>query len=359
MLAAAALALMLSPDPADPVDILWLLPTLPVWLVLFRLYGLYERDVKRVNASALDDLPSLFHAFVVGTLILWAYLRVFEGHGALTLVETIVFGASGVLIAMTLRVVARRAVIRFGGPSRVLLVGQSPVTEALVRKMQCPPRVRPRAGRRDLGQRSHRGQVRAPVSRPASTSVDLGYLAAQPRRRAGDRHRPGPARRGDDGPGPDLRRRRGEGEHRAPTTSTRSGPSVAIDDIEGLTVLGLNPLVLSRSSRMLKRALDIAGATAGIVLGAPLLLACAIAIKLDSRGPVLFRQRRIGRGGEPFTLLKFRTMVVDAEAPDGGASLAQRRPRLAEARPRPARDPGRARSCARPASMSCRSSGTC
>ncbi len=93
VLAAAALALMLSPDPADPVDILWLLPTLPVWLVLFRLYGLYERDVKRVNASALDDLPSLFHAFVVGTLILWAYLRVFEGHGALTLVETIVFGA--------------------------------------------------------------------------------------------------------------------------------------------------------------------------------------------------------------------------------------------------------------------------
>ncbi len=60
------------------------------------------------------------------------------------------------------------------------------------------------------------------------------------------------------------------------------GPSVAIDDIEGLTVLGLNPLVLSHSSRMLKRALDLAGATAGIVLGAPLLLACAIAIKLDS-----------------------------------------------------------------------------
>ena len=92
------------------------------------------------------------------------------------------------------------------------------------------------------------------------------------------------------------------------------GPSVAIDDVEGLTILGLNPLVLSSSSRMLKRLLDVAGATAGLLLAAPLLLVIAIAIKLDSPGPVLFRQRRIGRGGKPFTVLKFRTMVVDAEA---------------------------------------------
>ena len=49
--------------------------------MLFRLYGLYERDVKRVNASALDDLPALFHAFVLGTLLLWVYLKLLSGHG--------------------------------------------------------------------------------------------------------------------------------------------------------------------------------------------------------------------------------------------------------------------------------------
>ena len=92
------------------------------------------------------------------------------------------------------------------------------------------------------------------------------------------------------------------------------GPSVAIDEIEGLTILGLNPLVLSSSSRFLKRSLDIVGATVGFLIAGPVLLLLAIAIKLDSPGPVLFRQRRIGRGGEPFTLLKFRSMVVDAEA---------------------------------------------
>ena len=312
VLAAAALALMLSPDPADPVDILWLLPTLPVWLVLFRLYGLYERDVKRVNASALDDLPSLFHTFVVGTLILWAYLRVFEGHGALTLVETVVFGASGVLMAMTLRVVARRAVIRFGGPSRVLLVGQSPVTEALIRKLQSHPEY----GLEPVGEISVNGATEVKSGLPYLGGLDdvhLGYLAHNldvERVIVTAQDLPDEAMM-------DLVQTCSSAAVKVsivPNHINALGPSVAIDDIEGLTVLGLNPLVLSHSSRMLKRALDLAGATAGIVLGAPLLLACAIAIKLDSRGPVLFRQRRIGRGGEPFTLLKFRTMVVDADA---------------------------------------------
>jgi len=91
------------------------------------------------------------------------------------------------------------------------------------------------------------------------------------------------------------------------------GPSVEIDDVEGVTVLGINPPVLPRSSRLLKRAMDVAGAVAGLLVTAPLLVAIGAAIKLDSPGPLLFRQRRIGRGGGEFELLKFRTMVADAE----------------------------------------------
>jgi exopolysaccharide biosynthesis polyprenyl glycosylphosphotransferase len=91
------------------------------------------------------------------------------------------------------------------------------------------------------------------------------------------------------------------------------GPSVEIDDVEGVTLLGINPPVLGRSSRVMKRCLDIAGAlTLGLFL-MPLLIGVAIAIKLDSRGPVFFRQRRVGKGGERFRVLKFRTMHVDAE----------------------------------------------
>ncbi len=62
-----------------------------------------------------------------------------------------------------------------------------------------------------------------------------------------------------------------------------------------------------------KRAVDLLGATTGLILTSPILLATAIAIKLTSRGSVLFRQVRVGHNGAPFVALKFRTMVVNAE----------------------------------------------
>jgi lipopolysaccharide/colanic/teichoic acid biosynthesis glycosyltransferase len=62
-----------------------------------------------------------------------------------------------------------------------------------------------------------------------------------------------------------------------------------------------------------KRAIDLLGTLVILVLLAPVLLIIAIAIRLDSEGPILFRQKRIGRFGRPFTVFKFRTMVNDAE----------------------------------------------
>ncbi len=66
--------------------------------------------------------------------------------------------------------------------------------------------------------------------------------------------------------------------------------------------------------RVAKRALDITVAAALLVLAAPLMLLVAVAIKLDSPGPVIFRQRRVGKDGRLFTFYKFRGMVADAEA---------------------------------------------
>jgi lipopolysaccharide/colanic/teichoic acid biosynthesis glycosyltransferase len=64
---------------------------------------------------------------------------------------------------------------------------------------------------------------------------------------------------------------------------------------------------------MAKRLFDLVGATLGLLLLAPLLLGVALAIKLDSRGPVFFRQQRVGRHGQPFRIHKFRTMAVHEE----------------------------------------------
>ncbi len=70
---------------------------------------------------------------------------------------------------------------------------------------------------------------------------------------------------------------------------------------------------LSRSARILKRTLDLLGATLLLILGAPLLALAAAAIRLEGGGPVFFRQTRIGRDGRPFRIVKLRTMVVGAD----------------------------------------------
>jgi exopolysaccharide biosynthesis polyprenyl glycosylphosphotransferase len=92
------------------------------------------------------------------------------------------------------------------------------------------------------------------------------------------------------------------------------GTNAQLHTIEGIPLVGLPIPRLSSSERLLKRSLDLTGATLGLILLSPLLLTTAILIKLDSRGPVLFRQVRMGAGNRTFRVIKFRTMIQDAEA---------------------------------------------
>jgi lipopolysaccharide/colanic/teichoic acid biosynthesis glycosyltransferase len=77
-----------------------------------------------------------------------------------------------------------------------------------------------------------------------------------------------------------------------------------------------------------QRALDILLATAGLIVGAPVLLAAIAAIRLETPGHPIYRQRRIGRGGEPFDLLKLRTMVHGAEHVGAGMAVNEGDPRI-------------------------------
>jgi len=88
---------------------------------------------------------------------------------------------------------------------------------------------------------------------------------------------------------------------------------VDFDDLYGVTLLGVRHRQLSRSSKALKRSLDLVGSALALIAVAPVMAIIAIAIRLDSPGPGLFRQSRIGRGGKPFEILKFRTMVDGAD----------------------------------------------
>jgi lipopolysaccharide/colanic/teichoic acid biosynthesis glycosyltransferase len=86
------------------------------------------------------------------------------------------------------------------------------------------------------------------------------------------------------------------------------GANVGIHTLEGLPLVGLPASRISRSSRFIKRALDVAGSAVLLVILSPLMLAIAGLIRRDSPGPVFFRQPRLGIDMREFTLLKFRTM---------------------------------------------------
>jgi exopolysaccharide biosynthesis polyprenyl glycosylphosphotransferase len=91
------------------------------------------------------------------------------------------------------------------------------------------------------------------------------------------------------------------------------GSSVEFDQIDGLTMLGVRRFGLSRSSRAVKRIFDLVGSTILLAAAAPVMAVIAIAIRLDTPGPMLFRQLRVGRDGRYFLMLKFRSMVADAD----------------------------------------------
>jgi exopolysaccharide biosynthesis polyprenyl glycosylphosphotransferase len=92
------------------------------------------------------------------------------------------------------------------------------------------------------------------------------------------------------------------------------GSSVMFDQVSGITLLGVRRFGLTRSSKLVKRGFDVVGATVLLLITAPVLIVAAVAIALDSKGPILFRQTRVGRDGRTFRIIKFRTMVVDADA---------------------------------------------
>jgi exopolysaccharide biosynthesis polyprenyl glycosylphosphotransferase len=284
--------------------------SLPVWIVLFQVYGLYHRGTRRVSHTPIDDLPSVFHAVLVACLLTWVIYKVALPSDQLVLVEIAVLAAvstGGVLLS---RLVVRRIVARHLGLERTLLIGTDEAIGPILRKIRTHPEygLEP-VGRLAIAQgngsglglpvlgslerfeevAAEHGVERLIVSHTGlaeSTLLDLLRLAKP----------------------------LGLKVSVLPQMFDVMGPSVEIDDVEGVTIVGIHPPVLSRSSRALKRTMDIAGASLLLLLTAPLLVAIAIANKLDSRGPVLYRQRRVGKSGKHFDLLKFRTMTVDAEA---------------------------------------------
>ena len=307
--AAIALSSAVANPEAFVEHTLWGALTLPVWILLFKLYRLYDHDVKRVSHTTVDDLPWVFHAVLVGSLLLWLFYALLPVD-KMVLAEGILFGVSAMVAVLVARTIARSAMTRTLAPERVLLVGAEDMSEVLVHKM----RQHPEYGLRPVGVLCARRNGRAGLSVPVLGTVgDLRRVVIE---EGIDRIVLSRLALDDDGQ-LDLMRRCRDLSLKVsvlPQVFETLGPSVEIDDVEGITLLGLHPPVLSRSSRFLKRSVDLVGSAALLIVLAPAMAVIAIAIKLDSRGPILFAQERIGKEGHRFRVRKFRTMIVDAEA---------------------------------------------
>jgi exopolysaccharide biosynthesis polyprenyl glycosylphosphotransferase len=99
----------------------------------------------------------------------------------------------------------------------------------------------------------------------------------------------------------------------APVLMEVAGPRVHVTGVLGLPLLRVSAPTFTGARRVVKEIVDKIGALLLLTVLAPVLMAIAAAIRLGDRGPALYRQRRVGRDGKPFTILKFRTMVVDAD----------------------------------------------
>jgi exopolysaccharide biosynthesis polyprenyl glycosylphosphotransferase len=314
--AAAAFAIALAVLGDDSLGI-WGLVAIGVIVPVFKLAGLYDRDEHLLQKTTLDEAPALFYvatlytllAFVAGDAIVYG---VFGRDQALLL--------WGLLFALLLlmRTLARHVAARLVAAERCLIVGSAPTAHSLVEKLE-----------RSAGE-GVRVVGRVPLSPDDAGANELPVLGDfGSLRRLLTEHRvdrvliaPG---LGEGDRLPDAIRvvkRLGVRISVLPRLSEAVGSAYEFDEVEGATMLGLRRHGLSRSSQLIKRGFDLVGAVLALTLLAPPMAAIALAIKLDSRGPMFFRQRRVGRGDETFQIYKFRTMVDGAEAQR--AALAHR-----------------------------------
>jgi len=271
----------------------------PVVPIVFTSMGLYRRDELVLSTNTLDEAPAIFQAATLGAVGAYLVESSIVGTplGAQVIGLTLL-GLSGSTVL--LRVGARAAARHTLPPERCLLVGGPDLAERLAEKLRTGPAVKAEL----VGQVAlddPRGVAALPrqVEETAAQRVVVAGEGAPPER---VHHAIQSAKA------------LGVKVSVLPRMFEVVGSSVAFDYVGGMTVLGVRRFGLERRQRLVKRALDVAGSLLLITVLGPVLTAIALAVRVSSSGPTLFTQTRVGREGRHFQMLKFRSMVADAEA---------------------------------------------
>jgi exopolysaccharide biosynthesis polyprenyl glycosylphosphotransferase len=285
--------------------------TLPAWITAAKLYGLYDHDEERTDHGTVDDIVGVFHMVSVG---LWLLVILGSATERIdpSVTKLVLFWLSA-LVLITLaracaRVVCRRQTAYI---QNAIIVGAGQVGQLVAHKVLQHREYGINIvgfvddGPRELGaELRHLAVLGSPDRLPSLVQafwIDRVIIAFSKESHEGTLA---------------LIRSLKDLDVQidiVPRLFELVSPGVGIHTVEGLPLIGLPPLRLARSSRLLKRLMDLALATAALVLLAPLFAFIALRIRIDSPGAVFFRQMRIGIDGRPFSIYKFRTMAADAD----------------------------------------------
>ncbi len=290
----------------DVATLFWAVLVSPAWILVVKLHGLYDNDHRRIRHSTLDELSSLVSASVLGTLVLDGLLAL-SPAGPLSPASAITVGLFALAGSFVSRGVLRFLWHRLTGLAAGVVIGPASAVDMVARRVSTHPETRltlvgylsqgdeaaselPRLGTiADISKVAREYEI----ERVVVTELDMGEPAAE--RLIEECKEAGLALTF------------------LPQHYGLLGPGIELNRLAELPVLDFRFSDPSRSTVAMKRVMDVVVSGTLLVVLSPLLAAIAIAILLDSGRPVFFRQRRAGMEGEPFTMVKFRTMVPDAE----------------------------------------------
>jgi exopolysaccharide biosynthesis polyprenyl glycosylphosphotransferase len=304
------------PDRFSPLtEMAFFALTLPGWVVLAKLYGLYEGDEARADHSTVDDVARVFNMLTAGTWVFFAgtwFLNIADPQVR----KLVLFWLVGTVAVPLARVAARSLCRRsLAYQQNTIIVGAGTVGQSVARKLLQHPEYgvnlvgfvddEPQERGIGLSDSTILGSPSELRRLVQELNVERVIVAFS---RESHEHTLGLVRSLDDlDVQIDL----------VPRLFEAIGRNVQVHAAEGLPLLGLPPARLARSALLLKRAVDVALSSVGLVVLAPFMLAVALAIKIDSPGPVFFRQIRMGKDDHSFRIFKYRTMAADADLRKG------------------------------------------
>jgi exopolysaccharide biosynthesis polyprenyl glycosylphosphotransferase len=299
-------------------EALFFMLLLPLWPTVGALYGLYRGDEEHTDHSTADELVPVFHLLTVGTWLM-LFASSIAGLAHPDLLKLFVFWGLALALLSLARLAARSFCRRrLAYVQNTVIVGAGRVGQLVARKLLQHPEYGINVlGFVDADPQSWNGSnggglthgheyVLGSTDQLAAIvrdlDVDRVVLAFSESR---------------DALTLDAIRSIADLDVQidvVPRFFELIGPHAVIHTAEGVPLIGLTPVRLSRFARLAKRIMDVVCSSLGLLVLAPLFAAAAIAIKVDSSGPVLFRQIRMGARNRPFRIFKLRTMRIDADA---------------------------------------------